>query len=274
MERPLVVVRGGGELATAAARLLFLAGFPVVVLELRAPLAVRRLVSFAEAVHAGSVQVEGVEARLVGLGDASRALAAGRFIPVVVDPEGAAVRELSPPVVVDGRMLKRPSARDEIPGARVVGLGPAFVAGRDADAVVETERGPRLGRVLLEGAADPDTGRPAPVLGVREDRVLRAPREGRFRGARRIGDLLAAGDTVGEVEGEAVLARTGGLLRGLIADGVGVASGTKLGDVDPRGAAVDPAGISDKARAVACGALEAVLLLLGGRPAASASRRL
>jgi xanthine dehydrogenase accessory factor len=125
-------------------------------------------------------------------------------------------------------------------------------------AVVETQRGPALGRVIWDGPAQADTSVPSPVLGVTQARVLRAARAGRFRAARRIGDLVAQGDTVGHVDGEEVIAGVDGLLRGLVGDGVPVDQGVKLGDIDPRGRAVDAARISDKARAVAAGVLEAV----------------
>jgi xanthine dehydrogenase accessory factor len=255
LQRGLVVVRGGGELATASARLLFLSRFPVVVLEIERPLAVRRLVSFAEAVLAGEVAVEGVTARRVTIDEA----AVTGFVPVIVDPEASSLEHFAPATVVDGRMLKRGgSVRSG--DALLIGLGPGFKAGSDVDAVVETQRGPDLGRVIWAGPALADTAEPAPVLGVSEERVLRAPTSGALRGRRRIGELVSAGDVVAEVEGRPVVTPIAGLLRGLIADGAWVATGVKIGDVDPRGRAVDPARVSEKGRAVAAGVLEAVLV--------------
>lgn len=259
---PRVVVRGGGELGSAAARLLFLVGFPVVVLERLQPLAVRRKVCFAEAVWSGSATVEGVPGRLVEPAVAAAGVRQVGLL-VVADAAGDSLPLLAPGVLVDARMTKS-GPRDDRPAATVtVGLGPGFTAGVDVDAVIETQRGPELGRVIWTGSAQPDTGRPSPVLGVTDERVLRAPRGGVFRAASRIGDLVAPGARVGEVEGAPVVVSTGGLLRGLIHDGVEVEAGVKLGDVDPRGAGVDPSRISDKARAVAAGALEAVLVAWG-----------
>jgi xanthine dehydrogenase accessory factor len=252
-------------MASAAARLLFCCGFPVLVLETKAPLAVRRLVSFAEAVRKGSIVVEGVEGRRVEPEDVPAALDAGGFVPVVVDPEAACRVSLAPQVLVDARMAKRSldTSRDQAP--LVIGLGPGFVAGEDVHAVVETQRGPALGRVLWSGPAEADSSVPAPVLGFTEERVLRAPRSGVFRATRGIGELVAARGSVGEVEGAPVTAAIGGLLRGLLADGVRVEEGVKVGDVDPRGRAVTAAQVSDKGRAVAAGVLEAVLVALKGR---------
>jgi len=259
-------VRGGGEMASAAARLLFLAGFPVVVLELARPLAVRRLVSYAEAVHCGEMTVEGLSARRVA--DAAAAAEAARsraFLPVLVDPAADSLPELPAGVLVDARMLKHEGGPGLGQAALVVGVGPGFVAGSNVHAVVETQRGPGLGRVLWEGAAAADTALPAAVEGITEARMLRAPRAGCFRAAAQIGDMVEVGTIVGNVSGTPVVARAAGLLRGLLRDGVEVEAGIKLGDVDPRGRAIDPAAISDKARAVAAGVLEAVLVGLARR---------
>lgn len=262
---PLVVVRGGGELGTGAARLLFLSGLPVLVLEREPPLAVRRLVSFAEAVVRGAVDVEGVRGVRVAIERAGAAATLRRAVPVVVDAAGAALALLRPGVVVDARMAKRNLGSTRADAELVIGLGPGFVAGADVHAVVETQRGPALGRVIWEGRAEPDTRRPAPVAGVGVGRVLRAPEAGVFVAAANLGDLVAAGAVLGRVGSRQVRAEIAGRLRGLIADGVAVEPGEKLGDIDPRGAEVDAARVSDKARAVAAGVLEAVYSGLAAR---------
>ncbi len=258
--RPRVIVRGGGELASGAARLLFLSGFPVVVLERAAPLAVRRLVSFAQAVFAGEAEVEGVRSRLVEARAIEAALGGREYVPVLVDPEGTWLADAGAAVIVDARMAKRNlgTRRDQAP--LVVGLGPGFTAGFDVHAVVETQRGPALGRVYWRGRAETDTTEPAAVRGETERRVLRAPRAGTFEGRCRIGDVVGPGAVVGEVGEDPVCAQVPGMVRGLLADGVRVSPGEKVGDIEPRGAAVDPSRVSDKARAVAAGVLEAVLI--------------
>jgi xanthine dehydrogenase accessory factor len=217
------------------------------------------MVSFATALLEGAVRVEGVEGRRWP--DAELDLAEGlAFVPVLVDPEADAVARLRPDVLVDGRMLKRAPGTSVAQAPLVIGLGPGFAAGVDAHAVVETQRGPSLGRVLWSGPAEADTGVPSPVLGVTEARELRAPASGTFRAVKAIGDLVQAGDVLGRVGEAPVQAEAAGIVRGLVADGVAVAAGIKLGDIDPRGAAVDPAAVSDKARAVAAGVLEAILV--------------
>jgi xanthine dehydrogenase accessory factor len=252
------VVRGGGELASAAARLLFLSGMRVVVLERDQPLAVRRLVSFADAVFSGERMVEGVPGRLVG----ADAVPDGplSYVPVVIDPEGRLLARGDADVVVDGRMAKRGSAPRHEGSAFLVGLGPGFTAGVEVDAVIETQRGPDLGRVLWNGGAEPDTSVPSPVLGHTEKRVLRAPRSGIFHERIELGAVVVAGDVIGDVDGDPVTTPIAGLLRGVLKGGVPVEAGFKVGDVDPRGPGVNAGLISDKARAVAAGVLEAVLL--------------
>jgi xanthine dehydrogenase accessory factor len=259
-----VLVRGGGELASAAARLLFLSGFPVVVLEREQPLAVRRKVSFAEAVHAGTADVEGVPCRRVDRDQVSSALEARDFVPVVVDPEGTLIALLRPAILLDARMAKRNLGTSRGDAGLVIALGPGFVAGQDVHAVVETQRGPDLGRVRWTGAAEADTMIPGVVQGYADRRVLRAPRSGVFRAERRIGEVVMPAARVGTVDGEPVAATIPGLLRGLVADGVPVEMGVKIGDIDPRGPLIDAARISDKGRTVAAGVLEAVLIHLRG----------
>jgi xanthine dehydrogenase accessory factor len=253
-----VVVRGGGELASAAARLLFLSGMRVAVLERSQPLAVRRLVAFADAVFSGERIVEGVSGRLVG----ADAVAGGAlsYVPVVVDPEGRLVAAWAAEVVVDGRMAKRRFAERDGHPAFLVALGPGFTAGVDADAVIETQRGPDLGRVIWSGAAEADTALPSPVLGHTGKRVLRAPRGGTFHERIGIGAVVVPGDVIGDVDGALVATPIAGLVRGVLKDGVSVEGGAKVGDVDPRGPGVNAALVSDKARAVAAGVLEAILM--------------
>jgi len=266
----LVVLRGGGDLGTGVAHRLVRAGYRVVVLESAAPRAVRRRVAFAEAVFAGQVTVEGVTARKVDANEA-RAVLTGRrepsgrgsggapYVPVVVDPDGACIEDLKPAVVVDARMAKRNlgTRRDDAP--LTVALGPGFEAGRDVDLVVETKRGHSLGSVIEEGGALPNTGVPGRVGGATVRRLLRSPSDGEFLSSRSIGDIVVEGDEVASVAGQPVVAAVGGIVRGLIADGLTVRKGEKVGDVDPRGSEIDPGAISDKARAVGGAVLEALL---------------
>jgi xanthine dehydrogenase accessory factor len=252
---PLVVLRGGGDLGTGVAHALATRGFEVVVLETEHPTVVRRTVAFAEAVRAGAATVEGLTARLVPRGGVP---ARPGEITVLVDPDGETLVALAPVAVVDARMAKRNLGTRRGDAELTIGLGPGFTAGRDVDLVIETVRGPSLGRIIESGSALPNTGVPSPVKGVVLERVLRSPGDGTFRSARAIGELVGEGDVVGTVDGTPVPSRIAGLLRGLLADGSAVRRGDKLGDVDPRGRAVDLHTMSDKARAVGAAVVEAL----------------
>ncbi len=254
-----MVVRGGGDLGTGVAHRLVRSGFTVIVTELAQPLAVRRAVSFAEAVYSGSVTVEGVTARLADDPMLGMAFAAVGEVPVIVDLADDVVARMRPAVVVDARLAKRNLGIRREDAPLVIGLGPGFTAGKDCHAVVETNRGHNLGRVYWDGSAEADTGQPEPVRGQAGQRVLRAPAEGVFLGHKTIGDVAQPGEVLGMVEGLPILAAFAGVVRGLLHDHVPVTAGMKVGDLDPRGVREYCFLISDKARSVGGGVLEAIL---------------
>ncbi len=228
----------------------------VVVTELCAPLAVRRTVSFAEAVYEGAWTVEGVEARLAASATEALALAARRVVPVLVAPDVTGLlEELAPDVLVDARLTKREVEPLRRRGMLVIGLGPGFAAGSNCDAVVETRRGHTLGRVYWTGAALADTGLPDGD----PRRVLRAPTAGVVRSSARIGELVSEGQKVAEVDSCPVTSPFAGVLRGMVRDGLSVAQGMKIGDVDASGERSRCFLVSDKALAVGGGVLEAIV---------------
>lgn len=261
----LTVVRGGGDLATGVVYRLVRAGFPVVVTEAAEPTVVRRTVALAEAVYQEEVVVEGLRGRRVNHPDAALAVLKEGMVPVLVDPQALSVAHLRPWVVVDAIMAKRNLGTRISDAPVVVALGPGFQAGVDAHAVIETNRGHYLGRVILQGSAEPNTGVPGPVGGYSVERVLRAPGPGVVRAAKQIGAEVKVGEVVAWVGEQAVEAPIQGILRGLIREGIAVRAGTKMGDIDPRAAREHCFTISDKALAVGGGALEAVLYLLQRR---------
>lgn len=261
----IVLIKGGGDLASGVAHRLHRAGLRVAITELEHPTVIRRTVAFANAVFQGQTSVEGVTARLAASPmDVPSAWSEG-VIPVLIDPETQALGVLRPDVLVDAIMAKRNTGTHLADAPIVVALGPGFAAGVDCHAVVETMRGHHLGRVILEGTAIPDTGVPGEVEGYGQERVLRAPVTGVFQGLKEIGDMVKAGDTVALVAGRPVVASIGGVLRGLLASGLQVKPGMKVGDVDPRGEREHCFTISDKARAIGGGVLEAILYFLSRR---------
>ncbi len=254
-----ILVRGGGDLASGVVYRLYRAGFPVLITEIEIPLAVRRTVSFAQAVYDGHITIEGITARLVQTpDDVSHAWNLGH-VPVLVDPQAQIRDHISFAVLVDAIMAKRNTGTHMEDAPLVVALGPGFTAGVDCHAVVETMRGHFLGRVYWHGSAQPDTGTPGTVMGYARERVLRAPCDGHVSPLVKIGDRVEEGQVVCTVDGHPVRAPFPGVLRGLIHPRVQVHKGMKIGDVDPRARREHCFTISDKSLAVGAGVLEAVL---------------
>lgn len=251
-----ILIRGGGDLASGVALRLHRAGFPVIITELAQPLAVRRTVSFAQAIYDGVWDVEGVHAQKVDSADQALDLAQAGIIPVLVAPQLDTVMGLPIQAVIDARLLKTLAAYPLSDSPLIVGLGPGFVAGQNCHAVVETMRGHTLGRVYWRGSALPDNGLPEGD----SRRVLRAPVTGIFRAQVRIGDHVNAGDCVATIDStHAISTPLSGVVRGLLHDGLSVAAGVKVGDVDPRDRREFCFLVSDKALAVGGGVLEAIL---------------
>lgn len=257
-EQHLVVVRGGGDLATGVVARLHRAGFPVVVLELAAPLAIRRTVSVARAVSEGSATIEDLDAQLVGDLSEAVSLASGGAVPVVVsDSLPAFPRPIS--VLVDARVAKKPLDTSINQAPLVVALGPGFTAGVDCHAVVETMRGHNLGRVIWSGSATADTGVPGSVGGRSAERVIRAPEPGTVVWEVAIGEAVRASQTIGHVGSAPLRAQIDGVVRGLIDPARPATPGLKVADIDPRGNPAACFQISDKAMSVGGGVLEAIL---------------
>jgi xanthine dehydrogenase accessory factor len=258
----LILIRGGGDLASGIALRLHHVGLNVVITELERPMAVRRLVSFAEAVYAGETTVEDVTARRVtDPGDSLKVLqllSKGR-IPVLIDPEATSAQLLHPTVIVDARMTKKAPEPLHHTARLYIGIGPGFIAGDNCHAVIETNRGHLLGRVIWQGAAIPDTGLPGKVGEETEKRVIRSPANGKLTSAVKMGEHVEEGQVVGVVDGNAVTARLTGVLRGLIHPDVELSKGMKIGDVDPRDDPSICSLVSEKSLAIGGGVLEAIL---------------
>lgn len=254
-----IVIRGGGDLASGAAARLFRAGIIPLITELPQPLVVRRLVAFGEAVYAGEVSVEGIIARRVeSLSEAEKMIFSG-IIPVLIDPEMKLLQSAQPLVLLDARMTKKTPDLGIEAAQLVIGLGPGFVAGDNCHAVVETQRGHNLGRVIWQGAAQADTGIPEARGKFASERVLFAPKDGELITHAEICEPLQEGDLIAEVQGEKVFAPFEGALRGLARAGLMVKKGMKIGDLDPPNMETNCRTISDKALAVGGAVLEAVL---------------
>ena len=260
MERELIVVRGGGDIATGIIQALHRAGLRVLVLEAACPMAIRRTVALCEAVRLGAMVVEDVTARLVSSENDIHACFAAGEVPMAVDPEGEWIQRLRPAGVVDAILAKRNLGTALSMAPAVIGIGPGFCAGEDAHAVIETMRGHDLGRMILAGRALANTGIPGELGGKSAERVIHAPCDGVLRYEHQIGDVVPAGETVLYVDDVPCAAPFTGLLRGLIAKGVPIHRGMKIADIDPR-TDVDWHTISDKARCIGGAVLTAYLFL-------------
>ncbi|HEX9133793.1 MAG TPA: selenium-dependent molybdenum cofactor biosynthesis protein YqeB [Ktedonobacteraceae bacterium] len=262
----LVAVKGAGDLATGVMHRLSRAGFAVMATELPQPTVLRRTVAFAEAVTSGRITVEGITACRADSVAAIRIALANGCVPIVVDPDGMVLRQMQPGVLVEATLSKYNSGITMNDAPIVIALGPGYEAGKDAHAVIETNRGHNLGRVYLQGNAEPNTGVPGTVGGYAAERLLRAPCAGRLYSVRQIGEQIQEGEVVAIVQSDngdtPILAAISGILRGLVRDDLVVNTGMKVGDIDPRAIREHCFTISDKSRAIGGGVLEAVLDLL------------
>lgn len=261
----LVLIKGAGDLASGIAVRLYNCGFKIVMTEISSPMSIRRKVCFSQAIYDGEVKVEGIVAKKVNTIQDIKLCHTNNEIPVMVDPECDIKNQLCPDVLVDAILAKKNLGTSISDAGIVIGVGPGFTArsdfSGDCHAVVETMRGHDLGRVIYKGAAIPNTNIPGLIGGFAGERVLRAPIDGIFKPIREIGDIVSEGEIVAYVNSEPVKTTISGVLRGILSEGVNVYKGLKSGDVDPRANIDSCFTVSDKARAVAGGVLEAILHL-------------
>lgn len=255
----LCIIRGGGDLASGIAVRLLRSGIKVVITEIEKPLAVRRYVSFAEAVYSNSVEIENIKGRLIeDIRVADRSML-DDSIPILVDPDLTEAIKLNPAIIVDARMLKKQFEQDMSVGYQIIGIGPGFQVGTNCHCVIETKRGGYLGRVYWEGSAETDSGIPEKVDSYEIERVLRSPSNGIFNASLKIGDLVDKDEVIANIDGSNVKAPFKGIIRGLLHDGLNVIKDMKIGDIDPRCDPLLCSLVSDKALAIGGGVLEAIL---------------
>ena len=236
--KQLVIVRGGGDIATGTIHRLYRCGYPVLVLESGYPSAIRRCVAFSEAVYDGTSEVEGITCiKASGYKEACAIMEQGA-VPVMIDENCAVLEKVRPWALVDAILAKKNLGTTRDMADKTIGLGPGFTAGQDVDLVIETMRGHNLGRIIGNGSAAPNTGIPGIIGGYGAERVIHAPAKGIFFGKALIGDMVVQGQAIGVIvtgQGEVTVeASLTGLLRGIIKDGYPVVKGFKIADIDPR----------------------------------------
>lgn len=258
----LVVIRGAGDIASGIAARLYNAKFKVIMLEISKPSSIRRKVSFSEAIYDNECVVEGIKARKTNIDELDNILNVGE-IPVLIDEDLKVLEVKSPKILVDAILAKKNLGTNINMADIVIGVGPGFCAKKDVHAVIETSRGHDLGRVIYDGCAKPNTGIPGIIAGVGLDRVIYSQNDGVFKGVKQIGDIVKKGEIIAYVGKNEVLASIDGILRGLIRDDFKVSANFKIADIDPR---IDEQkncfSISDKARSVGGGVLEAIMHLM------------
>jgi xanthine dehydrogenase accessory factor len=255
-----ICIKGAGEMASGTACRLYLANFKrIVMLEVETPLAVRRKVSFSEAIYDNTQTVEGISALKIDQASEIEKAWAAKKIAVVSDPDWQTLKIIPFDVVIDAILAKKNLGTNMNEAPLVIGFGPGFTAGKDVHAVIETNRGHNLGRIFTQGTAEPNTGVPGKIGDYTSERVIRASTNGQFTSYKSIGDRVSAGEAVGEVAGQPIKTEIAGVLRGLIRNGTPVKTGLKLGDIDPRGKTENCTTISEKARAIGGSVLETIL---------------
>ncbi len=255
-----ILIKGAGEMATGIACRLYRSNLRRIVLaETDHPLAVRRAVSFCEAVHDRQTIVEGITALRTSTPDEIELAWQQQAAAVIVDPDWQIRSQIHFDVIIDAILAKKNLGTNLSEARLVIGMGPGFTAGVDVHRVIETNRGHDVGRVIETGTAEANTGIPGEIGGYTSQRVLRAPCGGQFESERRIGESIKSGEAIGSVGGTVVPAVIDGVIRGLIRPGSTVPKGMKIGDVDPRGISSYCFSISDKARSLGGAVLEAIL---------------
>ncbi len=257
-----VLIRGAGDIATGIGHRLFRSGFKVFMTEVERPACIRRSVAFSQAVYEGRAEVEGVTSVLAKHPREALEMSGRGYVPVLVDPRAKSREVLKPTAVVDAIMSKHNLNTDMQMACIVIGVGPGFFAGKDCHAVVETMRGHDLGRVIYNGEASQNTGVPGQVGGFSRERVVYAPHCGAIKVFCDIGSRVGKDDLIAGIGKTEITAPIAGVVRGIIRDGFVVTKGMKVGDIDPRSNAANCYTISDKARAVGGGVLEALLYFL------------
>lgn len=255
----VIGIKGAGDIASGIACRLHRCGFKVIMTETAVPTTVRRTVAFSGAVYYGEEQVEGIISVLChNINDINTAISLNK-IAVIVNENGDIFTQIKPIAIIDAILAKRNIGTYITDAPCVIGIGPGFTASVDCHAVIETQRGHNLGRVIYEGSVAANTGVPGDIGGYTLERLLRGSANGEFEPLCEIGDMVKANDAVAMCGGVPLFAQIDGIVRGLLHKGVMVSQGMKCGDIDPRCKIEHCYTVSDKALAVAGGALEAIM---------------
>ena len=259
----IIIVRGGGDIASGTINRLHNMGFKVLVLEIPNPNFIRRKVCYGEAVYEGEFTLENAVSKFAHNLEEIYSIWEEGKIPVYIDPDMKILQEIHPDVLVDGILAKKNLGMSKDLAPITIALGPGFEAGKDADAVIETNRGHNLGRIIYEGRASENTGIPGIINGYGRERVSYAPASGILKIVHDIGSVVKKDEIIAYIDDKPVYASLTGLIRGMIREGSFVKEGLKISDIDPREDQLKNCWtISDKARTISGGTAEALFFLL------------
>jgi xanthine dehydrogenase accessory factor len=248
-EETSVLVFGIGELASAVARKLHLAGHAVAIHQPSPPTTIRRRMAFADAWSDGACTFEGVEARRADkTKDFLAGLRSGTYIPVLWHPFDDVTTRWPWDVLVDARpKTDKPRQKLVDLSDLTIGIGAGFVAGETCDIVIDSG-GRDPGAVLRAGAA-PDHGpKDAPFA---DGALVHAPVHGLFHGSKLLGEPIEAGQILGFIGTTAVTASASGRLRGLARDGAAVAKGAEVAEIVSASPKAVFVGITQRDRMIA-----------------------
>lgn len=271
MKKEIILVRGGGDIASGIIQKLFRSGFNVLVLECENPTFIRGKVSYGAAVYCGEVEIENSVSRCIGslkktpLTEIKKGIEncfSKKIIPVLIDSEIGILEHIKVLGVVDAILAKKNLGTKKEMASITVGVGPGFTAGKDVDIAIETMRGHNLGKLIFSGSPLKNTGIPGKIGGESSLRVIYSQSSGKIEILKEIGTVVKPGEIICRIDMEEVAAPISGVVRGMITQGFQVDRGMKIADIDPR---VEEYAncftISDKARSIGGGVLEAVMYL-------------
>ena len=257
MRKPSVLIKGAGDVATGVAYILNQEGMDIVMTEIDRPTTERRGASFSETIYSNEITVDGLTAKKASYDNYVKVLEDGN-IPVVVDPKTELLDKIKPEILVDAVMAKKNAGTKLTDAEIVIGLGPGFSAGKDAHAVIETCDGEDLGKAIYDGSSKPHTGIPCAIMDQTEERALRAPESGKIKALKKIGDHVEKGEAVAKIDGAEVIAKTSGVLRGIIKDDIYIEKNKKIGDIDPRDDPKYCFSIAERSIVIGLGVLKAI----------------
>ncbi len=279
LKKDIVIVRGGGDIASGTIQKLYNLNFNVLVLEIERPSFIRKTVSYGTAIYTKEFTLEDITSKFIGtsasdniLMDIEKTLIEKK-IPIIVDSNLNILEKIKDSSkfrllgIVDAILAKKNLGMNKDLAPITIGLGPGFIAGETVDIVIETMRGHDLGKLIFKGSSIPNTGVPGTILGIGRERVIYSNYSGKLEIVKDIGEIVEKNDTIAYIlteEGKKeVKADINGVIRGMITSGYNVKKNFKIADIDPRITEKKNCyTISDKARSIGGAVIEALFIEL------------